>query len=484
MNPIIDRLRAQTTATPDAVAFYTLGQPTTFAQLDRLVTQMAEQLQAQGVQPGHTVSLSVQNPYMLACLSLACMHRAAAVCALPIGMPWPDSLSSQWLMADHPVQTPAHLGTVVPLDARWLQALQQQPGQLAAQAFAGPQAVCRLQQSSGSTGTPKTILISVQALHDRASQRHAQLPGQGGVVALLDQTTLPGMHAAWRPLYTGQPTHLCPDLKAVWQVLAQRPMAYVSGSPAQLADLARMGDTLNTRAAGLEALVTDGGPVREPLLRLLQQRLCDQVLARYASSEVGTVAEADTATLLSGPQVAGRVLPGVVVEVVDAQGQALPTGQEGLVRLRTPYMAQGYTQPQAEGFRDGWFHPGDLGVLGADGLLHITGRADHVINTGGMKLNAQTLDDLLASAPGVQQGLTTQASDPQGLPVVMCAVVPGPGFDMPVVRQHVADHMPAALQPRWIIEVAAIPRTASGKPDRAATATALLAQLQARGITL
>lgn len=484
MNPIIDRLHAQASTTPEAVAFFTMGRPTTFAQLQRLVTQMAEQLQAQGVQAGHMVSLSVQNPFMLACLSLACMHRAAAVCTLPIGQPWPDSLSSDWLMADHSAQPPPHLGKVVSLDAAWLKSLATQPGQLPAQAFEGPHAICRVQQSSGSTGTPKSIRIGVQALHERARQRHAQLPSDGGVIALLDQSTLPGMHASWRPLYTGQPTHLCPDLRTVWQVLSQQPMAYVSGSPAQLADLARMGEALNTRATGLEALVTDGGPVREPLLRLLQQRLCPEVLARYASSEVGTVAEANTSTLLSAPQVAGRVLPGVVVEVIDAQGQPLPLGQEGQVRLRTPYMAAGYTQPEAEGFRDGWFYPGDLGVLDATGLLHITGRADHVINLGGMKVNAQTVDDLLASAPGVQQGLTTQAPDAQGLSVMMCAVVPAPGFDMGAVRQHIEQALPPALHPRWIIEVTQIPRTASGKPDRGATAIDLLARLQAQGVGL
>jgi acyl-coenzyme A synthetase/AMP-(fatty) acid ligase len=484
MNPIIDRLHAQACATPEAVAFFTMGRPTTFAQLQRLVTQMAEQLQAQGVQAGHTVSLSVQNPFTLACLSLACMHRAVAVCVLPTGQPWPDSLSSDWLMTDHPVQPPAHLGTVVSLDAAWLKALATQPGQLPAQAFEGPHAICRLQQSSGSTGTPKSIRIGVQTLHERALQRHAQLPGRGGIIVLFDQSTLPGMHAAWRPLYTGQPTHLCPDLKAMWQVLAKQPLAYVSGSPAQLADLARMGESLNTRAARLEALVTGGGPVREPLLRLLQQRLCADVLVRYASSEVGTVAVADTATLRSTPQVAGRVMPGVVVEVIDAQDQLLPPGQEGQVRLRTPYMAAGYTQPEAEGFRDGWFYPGDLGVLDATGLLYITGRADHVINLGGMKVNAQTVDDLLASAPGVQQGLTTQAPDAQGLSVMMCAVVPAPGFDMSAVRQHIEQALPPALHPRWIIEVAQIPRTASGKPDRAATAIDLVARLQAQGVGL
>jgi acyl-coenzyme A synthetase/AMP-(fatty) acid ligase len=147
-------------------------------------------------------------------------------------------------------------------------------------------------------------------------------------------------------------------------------------------------------------------------------------------------------------------------------------------------MALGYTDLQAEGFQQGWFYPGDLGVLGAEGLLHITGRADHVINMGGMKLNAQTLDDLLAGAPGVQQGLTTQAPDPQGVPVLMCAVVPGPGFSMEALRQHLTQALPPALQPRWLIEVPQIPRTASGKPDRAATAADLLARLQAQGIRL
>ena len=88
-------------------------------------------------------------------------------------------------------------------------------------------------------------------------------------------------------------------------------------------------------------------------------------------------------------EVAGRPLPGVELEVVDAEDRPQPPGCGGAIRLRAPGMAEGYLdnpQQTAQRFRDGWFYPGDIARWEPDGVLRLLGRADDVVNLGGFKL--------------------------------------------------------------------------------------------------
>lgn len=484
MNPIIERLQAQCVATPDAVAFHTLGQPTTFAQLQRLTTQMAEQLQALGVRPGQTLALRIQNPLTHLVAWLACLHRAAISCSVSGRMPWPADVDCSHWLTDHPGQAPAHMGQKVSLDPEWLQAMSRQPGTLHTASFDDPAALCRLQLSSGSTGEPKSVRLGLEALHRRTERRHALYPAAGGALTLFDMSTAPGLHMMLRPLYTGQPVHLCPQLPALWQALLHAPIVYVAGTPAQLAELALFGRQHGLKAPHLQAAISGGAGISPETLKLIQTHLCKHVVAQYSSTETGTVATADESLLQLGAGMAGRLLPDVQVDIVDETDKPVPPGTEGRVRVRTPSMALGYQRADTPGFRDGWFYPGDLGVMPGDGLLRITGRVDHVLNLGGIKLNPVLLDDLMRETPGVQDALATHSLDAQGHPVVLCAVVPGPGFHMDALRARMEAALAPAHRPRWIIETERIAMTPSGKPDRAATAADLLARLQAQGIRL
>ena len=65
------------------------------------------------------------------------------------------------------------------------------------------------------------------------------------------------------------------------------------------------------------------------------------------------------------------------VEVSDEEGNVLPAGQEGIIRISTTSMVTSYIgEPEAaaKAFRDGWFYPGDIGYQLETGDFYVTGR--------------------------------------------------------------------------------------------------------------
>jgi len=212
-----------------------------------------------------------------------------------------------------------------------------------------------------------------------------------------------------------------------------------------------------------------GGAMLPPSIALAARAmLCPNVVGVYGSTEAGGISHTPAAVLQAHPDAAGFVLPGVEVQIVDAEGQVCAAGVEGVVRVRTPDMLCHYigdAEASAECFRDGWFHPGDLGVLRADGLLRITGRADEMINAGGVKVNPAVVDAFLLTQPGVVDAAAFARRRAGGTDLVWAAVVPGEGFNEQAVleacRQRLNSRAPVRL-----LQMAQIPRNAMGKPVR------------------
>ena len=73
--------------------------------------------------------------------------------------------------------------------------------------------------------------------------------------------------------------------------------------------------------------------------RRLRSQVCRDIIVCYASTEAGTAASARYDVIENIPEAVGFVVPDVELEIVDEAGAALPTGSEGLIRLRTPQLA-------------------------------------------------------------------------------------------------------------------------------------------------
>jgi acyl-CoA synthetase (AMP-forming)/AMP-acid ligase II len=151
----------------------------------------------------------------------------------------------------------------------------------------------------------------------------------------------------------------------------------LAGSPQGLEHLLRWFDTVPSYQSSIEVLFCAGDVLPPPLSLQLRSRICSHLVTAYTTGEAGISAAAGAHEVADVPGAVGFATPGVTIQVVDASNTLLPPLEEGAVRIRSGYAVNGYFGDPDEAskvFRDGWFYPGDLGALNAEGLLMITKR--------------------------------------------------------------------------------------------------------------
>src|SRR5256886_11198435 len=125
------------------------------------------------------------------------------------------------------------------------------------------------------------------------------------------------------------------------------------------------------------------------------------------------------------PGSVGAPLPGVEVRLVDDAGRPGAAGAPGEIEVRGPGVFLEYwRQPDttAAAFRDGWFRTGDVAMI-ENGAYRILGRRSvDIIKTGGYKVSALEIEEVLRTHPTVLECAVVGVDDSEwGEPV--CAAV-------------------------------------------------------------
>ncbi len=171
----------------------------------------------------------------------------------------------------------------------------------------------------------------------------------------------------------------------------------------------------------------------------------------------------------------GRPLDGMDVRIVDPESRRpVAGGEQGEIIVKGPTLMEGYYRvPRTETFDpEGYFHTGDLGWLDGDGCLHFAGRLKDVIKTAGVNVAAAEVEEALARHPAVKAAHVVGVSHPTRGENVAAFVVARPGEEPDPAA--LADFVRAALAsykvPRhvFVIDEAAVPRTATGKIEKPA----------------
>jgi acyl-CoA synthetase (AMP-forming)/AMP-acid ligase II len=118
---------------------------------------------------------------------------------------------------------------------------------------------------------------------------------------------------------------------------------------------------------------------------------------------------------------------------------------------------------------DGWLRPGDAGEIDAEGRLHVIGRADDLINTGGEKVWPLEVETALrANAKVAEVGVGGRLDAEWGQRVVAW-VVPADREDPPTLeelRDTVSSSLARHKAPRELVLVDRLPTTFGGKLRR------------------
>ena len=142
-----------------------------------------------------------------------------------------------------------------------------------------------------------------------------------------------------------------------------------------------------------------------------------------------------------------------------------PTGE---ILARGPQMFAGYFDPRQVGasFHEGWLRSGDLGRIGEDGEIYVTGRAKDVIIRGGHNIDPTGIEDVALRFPGVGLAAAVGRPDPYAgeTPVLFVTASPGAKLDAGALADFVqAGVMEPPARPRAIHLIEEMPVTPVGK---------------------
>lgn len=233
--------------------------------------------------------------------------------------------------------------------------------------------------------------------------------------------------------------------------------------------------------APVRSVLVAGGAVDPETRAAFERRYDIPLLSNYGSTEVGHVAGWTARDVRDGrwrPGSVGRVYAGVEVEVRDDDGRSVATGEVGEICVRTD-LTKGYAGDDAPAdviHVDGWVMSGDLGLIDADGVLYLSGRKRELIKCGGFQVFPTEVEDALRTSPIVADVAVVGADDPRLGQIPKAFVVPRAGLDSAgeperaALIAHVRDRLAHYKAVRQVEFIAALPRTPTGKIDRAALA--------------
>jgi acyl-CoA synthetase (AMP-forming)/AMP-acid ligase II len=308
--------------------------------------------------------------------------------------------------------------------------------------------------TSGTTGRPKGAVFD----HDNLA---AVARGAGALSAFADRrlSPLPFAHVAymtrvWDELERAITTVITPTpWKAgdALRLIERERVTVAQGVPTQWSLMLAHPDMEATDLSSLRLASTGAATVPAELVRRMRKALGCPVVVRYTSTE----ASLTTGTALDDgdddvARTVGCARDGVEVQVVDDDGEVVPSGVVGRVRCRSGAVMRGYwndaERTAAVLDANGWLTLGDLGSLDERGYLTLVGRESDMYIRGGYNVHPAQVENVLAEHPGVARAAVVGVPDPVlgqvGAAWVVCAPGAAPTADelRAWVRARLADY--------------------------------------------
>lgn len=339
-------------------------------------------------------------------------------------------------------------------------------------ANAGDQGACApavLVQTSGSSAAPKSVMLSaanIVASCARVNARLALGPDDAWLCALPRQH-VGGLAIGYRCTLAGCAMRVQARFEpsALHRALQEDGITHVSLVPAMLQRLLEqdLAPPATLRVALLGGQALDAGLAR-------RARAAGWPLyLGYGMSE--TFSQIAGAWVEDGDALDQGLVPlaGVRLEAPGCDASDASRAGKTRLRLRGPMLMLGYANPArlpGAGLEQGWLRTGDLACRSSDGRLRIQGRADEVLIVGGRNVLPADVEQRLAALDGLGEVAVV------GLPEAawghrLVALYTGPRPPASLERWARAT-LPSSLRPRGFVQLAELPRLASGKPDRRA----------------
>lgn len=343
---------------------------------------------------------------------------------------------------------------------------------------AGRDTVAALFHTGGTTGRPKL------AQHAHGNQLHAAW-GAAHMYGMTPQDVMlngfPLFHVAGAFVY-GLSTLMAgaelvlPTLLGMrnkrfveqyWEFVDKHGVTLLAVVPTVMSMLSTSSPT-GAQTGRVRAMLTGGSPLPDELADACERKFAIPVRNIFGMTECAGVISIEPVAAERVRGSCGFPLPYTRVRTVDGEGSALPAGTPGILAVQGPNVVPGYTEPErnAGTFSDGWLLTGDIGQVGADGRIYITGRAKDVIVRSGHNIDPRLIEDALMRHPAVLLAAAVGEPDEYAgeLPVAYAVLKDGASADAQEVLEYARAFIPE--RPAWpkrLQFLPSLPQTAVGK---------------------
>ncbi len=472
---IVDPILFQCKCQPLALALCapgTIFNSVTYGRLGQLIHNVGRNAREHGLVRGNVAALFIKDPILHAAFILG-LTKLGIVTVSSRELELPKELHVDAAFADS--SYPSDGGRrVVTVDKNWTMGDGTPSGDIAGSDLSEDQP-CRIILTSGTTGFPKAVLRTTRHVSTRVHRLltvyGSRFPDCSRIFMDVGLSTGVGLtffiYTLWRGgtlfLRGGKPVETV-------ETLSSHRVQAMLASPKSLAEMAELCDEMPAFPGGLDVVIWTGSSMSRALSERVRARLGTNLVSSYGSTEAGVAASGPVAAFAKIDGAVGYVAPGVTIDIVDRSGEKLPAGTEGLVRIRSECVVDGYVgDPDSTRrmFREGGFYPGDVGRVTPNGLLVISGREHALINLGGDKVSPERVEAVLTSFAPVRDAAAFALLTPLGVPLLGSAIVWRGEADASGLQEHLRRRLPQAFIPKFLIALDSIPRNASGKIDRA-----------------
>ncbi len=402
----------------------------TYAQLNDRVNRLANALGSRGVRRGDRVAILAENCIEYVELELAaaklgvivaCQNwrLADAELAHCIGLTTPKIV----FVSERYAATLARLGldlrTTITIGEEYERILAA-AGAQEPPALADPEDGLVILYTSGTTGLPKGAVISQRAMIAR------------GQVGLLDRSiAAEDGFVAWAPLFhmvstdnvlatltRGGKVTVMDGFNAgrLVETIAQEEIGWLTLMPGMIEPVIAEIQRTGARPKGIKTLGCMADLVPRHQIAEITTLLGAPYINSFGSTETG-----------SPPASKGLIPIGVVPErlskeqssyceirLVDLDDQDVPDGEPGELAIRGPTLFSGYwraPEANAQDFRGGWFHMGDVFVRNPDATLDFVDRRKYLIKSGGENIYPAEIERLLLADSRIADAAVVRRAD-------------------------------------------------------------------------
>jgi acyl-CoA synthetase (AMP-forming)/AMP-acid ligase II len=325
--------------------------------------------------------------------------------------------------------------------------------------------------TSGTTGTPKGASRQSPTSLDPAAALLSKIPLHAGETTMIAAPLFHAWGFAHFVLAMGLGSTIVLrrkfDPEQTLAATAEHRATALAVVPVMLQRILELPDDVRDRydLRALRVIAVSGSALSGPLATATMDAFGDVLYNLYGSTEVAWATIATPEDLRAAPGTTGRPPRGTILKLYDEEGREVPQGDTGRIFVGNEMMFEGYTGGGSKEVINGLMATGDVGHFDRGGRLHVDGRDDDMIVSGGENVFPAEVEDLLSGHKAVADVAVFGVDDEKFGQRLKAVVVKRKGQS--VTEKQLKDFVKSNLAnykvPREIEFMDELPRTATGK---------------------